>query len=130
MEFINEPHGHCTMEIQGNKVVVNATGPWNIEFTDVLHQQLAESVAEVAHMKYGILLLIHGEAVAGEDVVQAHINFVKHGQATAVAVILEHCDTRLISKTLFARVYKTCGINHAFFNTEQEGVSWLDEQLA
>ncbi|WP_189766739.1 hypothetical protein [Thalassotalea marina] len=118
------------MEIQGNKVVVNATGPWNIEFTDVLHRLLAENVAKVAHDKYGIFLSIHGEAVAGEDVVQAHQNFVQHGNATAVAVILEHCETTAISRMLFGRVYSACNINHAFFDTEKEGMKWLDEQLA
>lgn len=130
MEIINEPHGQCEMEVRGNKIVVDATGPWNVEFTDVLHQQLAENVAKVADKKYGILLVIHGEALAGEDVVQAHINFVKHGQVTAVAISLQYCDTCLISKTLFTRTYSACGIKHAFFDTEQEGMAWLDQQLA
>lgn len=125
-----EPHGHCTMKVLNNLVIVDATGPWNIEFLDILHKQLAENVEKVSHSNYGVLLSVHGEAVAGEDVVQAHIAGLRHGEASALAINLQHCKTCAISRAMLSRVYSACGLNFAFFHTEEEGMLWLTEQLA
>ncbi len=123
-------HGKCNIEIDNNIIVLHAEGPWNMEFFQQLHLDLIQASKQVIHAPYAILLQPIGEAIPVNEVIDFHINFIKQGKATAVAVNLEYCHSSFMTQQMCERVYSTAGIKHAFFNSRASALSWLKQQLA
>lgn len=124
------PHGKFSLSVKENIIYIEAQGPWNIEFTLHLHQDLLAVASQVDINNYGIVLTPIGEAIAGDDVIQAHINFVSNAQTKAVAVNFEKCLTIPISQALFKRVYESAGINYQFFSSMANSKKWVKTQLS
>ena len=117
------------MSIEDKLIVIKAQGPWNDEYIKSLHQTLFRTYQAVDTSNYGILLNLHGEALAVESGFKRHLSFLKKAKIRAVALNLADCDTRGLTKTLFSRIYSQASIRHATHTDEQTARAWLLEQL-
>lgn len=122
-------HGSMELAIEDNIILLEAQGPWNIEYINLLHQKLLWAVAQVEPTNYGVLFTPKGEAISVEEGLEHHINFIRQGNTKAVALNLKYCTTSLLTETLFAKIYQTAGIKHAFFDNVLEARNWLEKEL-
>jgi hypothetical protein len=57
---IFSPHGTLDIAIDNNLILIEAQGPWNIEYLDHLHAQLIVAVSKVDLANYAILITPKG----------------------------------------------------------------------
>lgn len=123
------PHGTLQLAIVDNIILLEAQGPWNIEFIDYLHQQLFSAVEQVKHRNYGVLFSPKGEAISVEAGLEYHLNFLRQGNTQAIALNLAHCTTPLLTESLFSKLYRAANIKHAFFDQAPDAKLWLEAEL-
>ncbi len=126
---IFSPHGTLDIAVDGNLILIEAQGPWNVEYLDYLHAQLIAAVANVDLANYAILITPKGEAISVEAGLEYHLNFIRQGNTKAVALNLAYCTTSLLTESLFTKLYRAAGIKHAFFDNGFEARLWLEKQL-
>ncbi|MGB1263808.1 MAG: hypothetical protein ACPG52_12925 [Cognaticolwellia sp.] len=123
------PHGTLKMDVEDNIILIDAQGPWNIEYLDHLHQKMAQAVLQVDRNNYGVLLTPKGEAISVEAGLEYHANFVRQGSTKAVALNLAHCTTSLLTENLFSKIYRAANMKHAFFDNALDARCWLENEL-
>ena len=123
------PHGTLKFEIEDNIILIEAQGPWNIEYLDYLHQKMTWAVMQVDRNNYGVLLTPKGEAISVEAGLEYHSNFVRQGSTKAVALNLAHCTTALLTENLFTKIYRGANVKHAFFDNALDARVWLEAEL-
>jgi hypothetical protein len=126
---IFSPHGTLDIVIEGNLILIEAQGPWNIEYLDQLHEQLFIAASRVDPKNYAILITPKGEAISVEAGIEYHLNFIRKGNAKAVALNLAHCTTALLTENLFTQLYRAAGIKHAIFDNSHDARLWLENEL-
>lgn len=121
-------HGDVNLNWQGTTLEINTTGPWNAEFFTHLHDQLIKMVRNQQITDFDVLLNIYGEALPTPEAQHSHIAFLKASSAEIVAVNLEHCQTKSMTKQVCAHIYNAAGIVHQCFGNKALAVEWLNTQ--
>ncbi|KGJ94912.1 hypothetical protein [Colwellia psychrerythraea] len=128
---INFPaHGKININIEDNIIILECEGPWNLEFFHILHQDLYNAVKQIAYSKYAVLLIPIGEAIGTAETMDYHINFLKKGQATAVAVNLSRSEVPSTTEHICRISYQAVNLKHEFFLDNDTAKRWLKEQLS
>ncbi len=123
------PHGTLKLAIEENIILLEAQGPWNIEYIEYLHQELSKAVTQVDHNNYGVLFTPKGEAISVEEGLEYHLRFLRRGNTQAISLNLAHCTTSLLTENLFTKLYRAAGIEHAFFDNAFDARLWLEQIL-
>jgi len=125
MQVDFEPHGECHINIVDDIIVIEAKGPWNIEFIRELHRRLANVASQFEENNTYLLIRLIGQALAGEKEIDEHIKFIGRRRATAVALDLSECQTAQISKEIFTRIYMVTEQKHQCFTDKSDAIAWL-----
>lgn len=123
------PHGKCKLSIEGSILIADVEGPWNIEFVHLLHEQLVDKVKELNVNNYGVLLIPRGEALASQEAIDCHTNFLKQVKAKAVAINLTDSLVPIISKNMYEKIYQSVNLTAEFFDDNVSAKKWLAQQL-
>jgi len=123
------PHGTLDLTIEDDMILIEALGPWNIEYIDYLHQKLLWAVTQIDRSDLGVLLTLKGEAISVEAGLEYHADFIRQGNTKAIAVNLAHCTTPLLTENLFSKLYRLAKIKHAFFDNVFDARAWLENEL-
>jgi len=126
---MHQVHGELTIQINHNIMEITATGPWNMEFFDMLHRELIRSFQQLQQLPYATLLTPVGETLGVNEAVDYHIAFLKHAKTTAVAIVLSESEFAGATQRLLHDVYRRAGLTHAFFDDEDSARQWLQQQL-
>jgi len=118
-------HGYCDIHTKDNIIYIDAYGPWNKEYFDNLHQRLAGVVTEVDRDNFAVYLCPIGEAIAMKDGLEQHKMFLEHSKVKAVAINLNQCATKFLTKKLCVDIYASQDITHEFFTEKQIAINWL-----
>lgn len=106
-----------------------AEGPWNKEIFQSLHVDFQQAFRQIDINNYVVLVEFLGEAIMVGEVYQEHVEFIKKGNAKAIAVDLSKCTTASLSKQIFTNLYRDGGLKAGFFDNNQAARAWLSEQL-
>lgn len=120
-------HGECNISVEGSLLVIDVVGPWNLEFFDHLHQELAIAAKQITTKDYSVLLIPRGEAIAVNQATELHVEFLKRRRANAIAIVLKYCSSASITQDMCKRIYKLAGIEHKFFEHEGQARTWLQK---
>lgn len=120
-------HGECKISVEGSLLVIDVVGPWNLEFFDHLHQELATAAKQLTTKDYSVLLIPRGEAIAVNQAKELHVEFIKRRRPKAVAIVLKYCSSASITQDMCTRIYKLAGIEHEFFEDELQARTWLQK---
>jgi hypothetical protein len=83
-------HGQCQFTLDNN-IIIDAEGPWNVEFFKQMHANLQQVVLEnFININYGIIVILKGETLATQEGLDYHLYKVKHGTAKAIAINMIH----------------------------------------
>ena len=130
MMTLYENNSSLELTIEDNLILIEAQGPWNIQYLAYLHKQLIWAVKQVDQRNYGVLLTLKGEAITVEEGLEYHLNFIRKSNTKAIALNLGYCTTALLTENLFSNIYRAAGFNHAFFDNAFDARFWLEKQLA
>lgn len=109
-------HGYFSMKSEHNLLIIDAYGPWNKELFTELHQQLYVAVHKLQVNNYGLLVVLHGQALPVKEAIDYHIEFIKQGNPVAIAIDLSKCSSAGLSEDVFSYIYKESDLPHSFFN--------------
>lgn len=123
-------HGTAKIHLDNQIIVIEGSGPWNLEFFRHLHQQLIALRDKLAAKPYAILAKLHGNALPVAEAIELHSEFIRRGQAVAIAVVLLDCQSKALTQTIFSSIYQSGSLKHAFFEDCTEASGWLEQQLA
>jgi len=123
-----DAHGECSIQIVDDVILIEARGPWNLEFTRDLHRRLASVASNFAENQTFLLIRFFGEAIAVEAAINEHIKFINYRRATAVAIDFSNCTTAHITRDLYTRIYNTTQQKHRFFDDFDEAWAWIKSQ--
>ena len=122
-------HGTVNIVTEGNLILIEAKGLWNIEYLDHLHEELIKAVSQVDKNNYAALITLNGEAVSVDEGFEYHLNFIRQGNIKAVALNLAYCTTASLTKNMCTKLYRAAGIKHAFFDNSHDARLWLEHEL-
>jgi hypothetical protein len=123
-------HGGLQIRVESDVIIINARGPWNLEYFSKLHHALIDAAQHVNLDNFGVLINLSGEAIAVQDGLDKHREFVGRTTTKFIAIITSsECNLPSMTKKLFLRTYegvvdKACG-----FDSVEAGLAWLRESL-
>lgn len=127
-EFI--AHGKCSYTIEDNIVIIDATGPWNLEFFKKMHRELSDIILnDVDFHNFAILLILKGDSFATQDGLDYHLHLVKQGPTKALALNSTLSNASQITQSVFKKVYDKAGLENQNFDTTEAAIRWLKSKL-
>ena len=129
MAFEFNAHGSGSVTVDGNFIMIEASGPWNKELFDQLHADLIDNMAKVDRNNYGVYVKMLDDCLVVNEAIAEHINYIKQGNTKAIAVDLGQCNTAALTKEIFGNIYNEGGVTHQFFTESQAALNWLRQQL-
>lgn len=123
-------HGNTSINIDSDVIIIESTGPWNIEYFYGLHLDIAKAIQQVDSENYAILLIPKGEAIGTPESMEYHIDFLRQGNAKAVAINLSKSETPSSTKSLCSIAYQTVNLTFEFFTSNEQAMLWLNSKLA
>ena len=123
-------HGRCQITLDNNIIIIDALGPWNLEFFEILHSNLQQIIQEnVKNKTYGIVVVLKGETLATQEGLNYHLSQVKQGNATAIAINMMHSSFALTTQIQFEAVYNKAGLRNKFFRDTSIAKQWIEDVL-
>jgi hypothetical protein len=123
-------HGRCQITHDNNIIIIDAIGPWNLEFFEILHSNLQQTIQENFKNKaYGIVVVLKGETLATQEGLNYHLSQVKQGNATAIAINMIHSSFALTTQIQFEAVYNKAGLKNKFFRDSSIAKQWIEDVL-
>ncbi|NQZ80319.1 MAG: hypothetical protein HRT52_04815 [Colwellia sp.] len=123
-------HGQYKLSTSDNIIVIEAEGPWNLEFFQQMHDDFRAAYHQLDKNNYAILFIPHGETIAISEALTLHESFVLQGNAKGIAINLQYSSTPLSGESMFRQVYEKTGLKHAFFDNTKDAKSWLEQLLS
>lgn len=123
-------HGYCEIETHNNTMFITAYGPWNDEYFDRLHIQLASASQHIDPDNFVVYLEPIGEAIPTTTGAQKHKVFLQQSKVKAVAINLTSCETKFMTKELCHQIYQANDITHQFFSEKGQALAWLEGFLS
>jgi hypothetical protein len=123
-------HGRCQFTFDNNIIIIDALGPWNLEFFEILHSNLLRIVQENFKDKaYGIVVILKGETLATQEGLNYHLYRVKQGNAKAIAINMIHSSFALTTQIQFEAVYNKAELKNKFFRDTSMAKQWIEDVL-
>jgi hypothetical protein len=123
-------HGRCQITVNNNIIIIDALGPWNLEFFEILHSNLQQTVQDSFKNKiYGIVVILKGETLATQEGLNYHLSQVKQGNAKAIAINMIHSSFALTTQIQFEAVYNKAGLKNKFFRNTSSAKLWIENLL-
>ncbi len=111
-------------------MIIDASGPWNMEYFTQLHLSLNEAAKNINIKHYGVLLRLSGQAIAVEGGLEIHSKFVSKSNVKAMALDFSCCESSPISKKLFTKAYNLANIHFEIFDNGDDAKEWLVDALS
>jgi len=122
-------HGESQLSVEGQILIIDITGPCNIEFFHELHHDLVRISKKINVENYATLLILRGEAIFVEEVFEYHVEFLKKVKTKAIAIDLEYCETPSVTKAMCHKAYCSAEITHEFFENMSQAKNWLTHDI-
>lgn len=132
MSWKFKQHGELSAEKEDNILVVEGTGPWNIEMLDNSSETAQQILAELFQDYWGVLTILHGEAVYLPDAAKRLIEIItqqKSHKRVATAIIITDSTMPTFTRGHLSDIYDKAGEPIAFFDNKINAVEWIQQQI-
>ena len=82
-------HGKTSINVDGDIIILESTGPWNAEYFYGLADDFKEILQHINKDNYAVLLIPIGETLGTPEAMESHLDFLRKGNTKAVAIIVE-----------------------------------------
>lgn len=132
MSWKFKEHGMLHAKKENNILVVEGTGPWNIEMLDNSGVKAQQILHELSQDFWGALTIMHGEAVYLPDASERLIEIVKQQKSlkrVATAIIVADSSLPAFSQGYLSGIYEKAGEEFAFFEHKVDAIKWLEQRI-
>lgn len=120
--------GSYKIEVSGNILVFEGTGPWSEEIVARYRIEMAEAVEQFQGEEWGFVGYLQGTALLTPDGESSLLEGVKwrleHGMR-ACAIVFSETDCTALVRDQFLRIYNKAKVPCDFFETERGAFDWL-----
>ncbi len=130
---IFEDHGTLDIEADGQILIIEGTGPWNLESLDKSGSVALPVVQPLLGKPWGVLAILHGQVIYVPDAADALVDIVREDKRkgrVASAIILTGSDSPNFSENHISEIYTRAGEEFAFFDNQEAAKNWLLKKLA
>lgn len=127
-------HGESKLCRDGQIILADITGPWNLELIELYRQQIAALIPEVSRQgPWALIITLHRTAICPQDA----IDLIRKGirsdsmarRVCTCYVMAKEIEGYLIMGPVWRSLY-TGVIPFEIFNSEAEARAWSEQQLA
>jgi len=122
-------HGKTHISVEDNIIIIECVGPWNIEYFQELHNDIAEVVQKVDKENYAILFIPIGEAICTHETIDFHMDFLRQGNTKALAINLSQSEVPNTTESICRTAYQEVGLTFEFFDCDKQAKTWLMTKL-
>ncbi len=121
-------HGHFSLELSGNILVVDAVGPFNDKVVEKYYDDIQDLIAEIEHQAWGSLVIYRGNGIFTPEAETSLIDITKkrmeRGMVANATVFLDsvHAD---LQQMQLRRIYNTCRLPFYVFSDKSTAKGWL-----
>lgn len=121
-------HGKMRLSIEGQLLVVEGTGPANIEMVQEYQRQVMELRKQLMHAPWVSLALLGGTPLVSPEAKDKFVQIIKQAKKMhlrATAVVFIEMESVEIVRQFWQDIYMQGGVNYQVFETEAEARVWL-----
>ncbi|WJG08805.1 hypothetical protein [Aliiglaciecola sp. LCG003] len=125
-------HGQLSAICENNILVIEGTGPWNIEMLSSTDEEATKMLQELYLQPWAVLAIMHGNSTFLPDAakkLQQIIRQEKTHNRVATAIIVTYTAHPSFSKAHLASIYQLAGETFEFFTNKEAAMDWLTRQL-
>lgn len=127
-----EDHGTLDIAVDGQIVILEGTGPWNVESLEKSGEIADPLVKPLLGKPWAVLAILYGQAIyvpeAAANLSKVVANDKANGRV-ATAVLINGCDSPRFTKTHISEIYSKAGEDFEFFDDVSAATTWLREKL-
>ncbi len=123
-------HGTYRIKVDNNILMVNAKGPFNIETVNRYHNEVLESVEQLAESgsPWGQVIVLHEESLftheASNQLMESNRLRKTKGLSHCAVVLVQPVGIKLIKKQMTG-IYRDAGIEMQIFEKIEAAKQWL-----
>ncbi|WP_339723038.1 hypothetical protein [uncultured Paraglaciecola sp.] len=125
-------HGSLRLSIEGQLLIIEGSGPANLEMVQEYQQQVMGLRKQIMHAPWGSLALLSGTPLVSPEAKALFVQVIKQAKAMnlqATAVVLIEMESAEMVRQFWQEIYIDSGVNYAFFATIVEARNWLQTVL-
>ncbi|GAC35422.1 hypothetical protein [Paraglaciecola polaris] len=125
-------HGSVELDIDDNILLVEGSGPWNLESVVESETHMAPLLALLSGKPWGALVVLHGDPIYVPDAAAFLSKAVRAQKAlgrVATAMVVDQSNTPEFSKRHIGQLLDEAGENYRFFPDKAQAKWWLVQQI-
>lgn len=127
-----EQHGQLASAVLGNILVLEGTGPFNIEMLRAASQEASEVLNSLYKKPWGVLSSMHGEAAYLPDAAELLIDTIRKEKSLnriATAIIVTNSTVKVFVEGHLSHIYQRAGETCEVFEERETALVWLNRQI-
>jgi hypothetical protein len=128
------PHGKAAFSIEGQLLLVDLEGPWNVEMVEQCQERVnALKATLTANSKWGLLITVSNSLLCPPeafDMIKRVVweDAAHHGHAAVAIIAVRSVEGRGLLDAMYCKIYEgICPV--AFFETLDEAKRWIAPYL-
>jgi hypothetical protein len=125
-------HGESELYFEDNILLIEATGPWNIETMTDANKRVMPLIDKLSAGPWGALIIIYGEPIYVPDAATYLVGTIKELKKRgriASAIMVEESNDPKFAKRHMSSIFEQAGETFRFFKQKQEAKSWLVQKI-
>jgi hypothetical protein len=121
-------HGIFEVKVEGNLLLVDATGPFNEELIKSYQHALERCISHLEDSTWNQVITLHQLSLFTPEAENLLIKTLlnrKSRRLVACGVIVEGTECKTLLKEQLSRCYSNAGVQHQFFRTIDEAKIWF-----
>ena len=125
-------HGQLHVSIDGQLLLIEGTGPANLEMVQEYQRQVVGFREKIMHSPWASLVLLKGTPIVSPEAKAVFIETIKQAKVMhlcATAVVFIDVEFAALAEQFWREIYIEVGVPHGFFTTQHEARLWLQDCL-
>ena len=125
-------HGVFEVKVEGQLLLVDATGPFNDELLKHYRDALESCIQRLEVGQWNQIVTLHQTSIftpeAEETLTQSLIERRSRG-LIACSVVIADVDCKSVVKEQMSRCYRRAGVKHQYVNSITEAKEWISKNI-
>lgn len=125
-------HGSLRLSIEDQLLIVEGSGPANLELVQEYQQQVVGLRKKIMHAPWVSLALLSGTPLVSPKAKELFVEIISQAKSMnlrATAVVLIEIESVELVRQFWREIYTGAELKFCFFDTEEEARNWLQGVL-
>ncbi|MEP1447626.1 MAG: hypothetical protein ABJK37_16085 [Paraglaciecola sp.] len=125
-------HGSLRLSIEGQLLIIEGSGPANLEMVQEYQQQVVGLRKKLMHAPWVSLALLSGTPLVSPEAKELFVQVIKQAKTMnlrATAVVLIEMESVELVRQFWREIYIDAGLKFNFFEAEKDAREWLTSVL-